>query len=252
MGIAIHPSGRFAYAVNQTGRSLSQYAVGAGGTLTPLSPATVTVTTVGGPTGIVAEPSGRFVFVSVSNAIVAPFAVAADGTLSPLSPATVPTGMSPNSIAVLPWSGALFVGNSSNNNLSQYSLGAAGALTALSPATVATGMFPVSLAIDPAGRWLYSANANSSDVGQFSVGATGALTPLNPARVVTGTVGTNNPTWVTVDPSGRYAYVSDSVDPAGVVWQFTIGVTGGLTPMSPPSVPAGIGPMFIAIAGRYQ
>jgi hypothetical protein len=37
-----------------------------------------------------------------------------------------------------------------------------------------------------------------------------------------------------------------------MVWQFTIGTTGTLTPMTPPSVPAGVVPQSIAIAGRYQ
>ncbi len=199
-----------------------------------------------------AEPSGRFVFISVGNGNVARFGVAANGTLSPLSPATVPTGMGPNSIAVSPSGSALFVGNSSDNNISQFAIGAGGSLTSIGTGTVATGMFPVSLAIDPAGRWLYSANGSSSDIGPFSIAGSGALAALNPPRVAIGTANVDIPNWVVVDPSGHYLYLSDGVDPLGSIWQFTIGSNGGLTPMTPPSVPAGDVPVSIAIAAHCQ
>jgi DNA-binding beta-propeller fold protein YncE len=113
-------------------------------------------------------------------------------------------------------------------------------------------MFPVAVAVDPSGRWLYSANTNSAEVGLFSIGNSGALAALNPARVPIGTANVNNPSGIAVDPSGHYVYVSDSVDPIGMVWQFTIGTTGTLTPMTPPSVAAGVVPQFIAIAAHYQ
>jgi DNA-binding beta-propeller fold protein YncE len=146
----------------------------------------------------------------------------------------------------------LFVDNSSSNNISQYTIGAGGMLAPLNPAAIATGMFPVALAIDPGGRWLYSANTNSAEVGLFSIGSSGALAALNPPRVAIGTANVNNPSGIAVDPSGHYVYVTDSVDPTGMVWQFTIGMTGALTPMTPPSVPAGVVPQSIAIAAHYQ
>src|SRR5581483_10102578 len=178
---------------------------------------------------------------------VARFAVGADGTLSPLSPATVPAAMNSNAIAISPSGTSLFIDNSSSNNISQYTIGAGGTLSPLTPAAVATGMFPVALAVDPSGRWLYSANANSAEVGLFSLSNSGARAALNPARAAIGAANVDNPNGIVVDPSGHYAYVTDSVDPTGMVWQFTIGTAGGLTPMMPPSVLAGVAPTSIVV-----
>ena len=161
--------------------------------------------------------------------------------------------MNSNSIAVSPFGHHVVRGNSSSNNISQYAIGAGGALSPLTPAAVATGMFPVALAIDPSGRWLYSANTNSAEVGLFSIGNSGALAPLNPARVRHRHGERRQPER---DRSSTLpattSTLTDSVDPMGMVWQFTIGTNGGLTPMTPPSVPAGVVPLSIAIAGRYQ
>ncbi len=120
VAIAFHPSGRFAYAVNQDGHSVSQYAAAADGTLRALTPATVTVSTNTGPSSIVADPTGRYVFVSITTGNVARFSVGVDGTLSSLTPATVPAGMNSAAVAVSPSGASLFVANSSSNNISQY------------------------------------------------------------------------------------------------------------------------------------
>jgi len=52
-----------------------------------------------------------------------------------------------------------------------------------------------------------------------------------------------------VDPTGRYAYVTNL---GGNVSQYTAGVNGALTPMSPATVAAGIAPSSVAIVGSYE
>ncbi|MDA8089176.1 MAG: hypothetical protein M0Z61_02975, partial [Nitrospiraceae bacterium] len=78
-----------------------------------------------------------------------------------------------------------------------------------------------------------------STVSQYRIGAGGALTPMTPATVAAG----SGPYSVTVDPSGKYAYVTNAGGDA--VSQYTIGAGGALTPMTPPTAAAGTTPSFI-------
>ena len=58
------------------------------------------------------------------------------------------------------------------------------------------------------------------------------------------------PTSVAVDPSGAYAYVSNSFD--ATVSQYTIGSDGRLITMTPPAVATGGGPNSITTVGTWQ
>jgi len=59
------------------------------------------------------------------------------------------------------------------------------------------------------------------------------------------------PESITIDPSGRYAYVAD-FDINGVS-QYRIGANGELSPMSPAMVETGSGPVFVTVdpSGQY-
>jgi len=79
-------------------------------------------------------------------------------------------------------------------------------------------------------------------VSQFTVNAsTGALT-MNGPDVPTG----QWPIQVVVDPSGKFAFVTNSGD--GTVSQFTITNTGALNPNGTLSLGVTYGPVAIAIA----
>jgi len=80
-------------------------------------------------------------------------------------------------------------------------------------------------------------------LSQFTIDASGALSPMSPATVTAGI----RPRSVTVDPTGRYAYVANYGDGinASTVSQFTIGTDGALNAMSPSTVAAGIKPFSI-------
>jgi DNA-binding beta-propeller fold protein YncE len=94
----------------------------------------------------------------------------------------------------------------------------------------------------------------SHDVSQFDAGAGGLLAPLSPPTVAAD----QRPTGVAVSPDGRSVYVANAgrfelADPGGLdagdnVSQFTIGVDGGLSPKSPPSVAAGDYPFDVAVS----
>ena len=90
--------------------TVSQYDVGAGGALSPKSPATVA--TGAGPRGVAVSPDGRSVYVANSGSdSVSQYDVGAGGALSPKSPATVATGGDPRGVAVSPDGGSAYVAN---------------------------------------------------------------------------------------------------------------------------------------------
>jgi DNA-binding beta-propeller fold protein YncE len=74
---------------------------------------------------------------------------------------------------------------------------------------------------------------------------------MNTATLPTGSA----PSFVAIDPSGRYAYVADRgtiAIPLTVVSQFTIAADGSLTPLgTPPAAPAGSQPTSIATVTAY-
>ena len=129
-----------------------------------------------------------------------------------------------------------------------YAIGQNGALTPLSVPTVATGGNNSQLiAVDPKSRYAYVSNVSSDTVAQFSIDpATGALAPLSPATVSMGSdTGVYYPWSIAVHPSGKWAYVS--LGQRGRVNEYAIGSDGTLSPMNPPSVPAGGYPDTIAL-----
>jgi 6-phosphogluconolactonase (cycloisomerase 2 family) len=137
--------------------------------------------------------------------------------------------------------------------ISQYSIGLDGTLMALAPASVPAGYNAFSIAINPAGTYAYVANYNktgnpaNSTLSQYSISATtGALTQIGtPVPTV------SNPNSVTIDPQGRYVYVSNNSETD--VSEFVINPDRTLA--NPPGVvgiggaifPSGRGPSSIAI-----
>lgn len=194
MGIAADPSGRYVYAVNAGDHTISQYAVGAAGVLTQLSPAAVSLpasTSQGGDFSVSIDPSAHYLYVVVS----------------PPGETFVP---SPAFIA-------------------QYSIGSGGLLTPLTPASVALSTIAVgALVIDSVGRHAYLGGGVSGVVLQFSIGSDGTLSPLALAGVAA-----DNPAGVVLAPRDQMAYVlGRCVDTAcdGEVTQYLIAPDASLNP----------------------
>ena len=199
----------FAYVTNFLGSSVSQYDIGAGGLLAPLSPATVATT--GGKFGVAVSPDGRSVYVTGSDS-VSQFDVGAGGALSPKSPATVASGVDPEGIAVSPDGQSAYVANVSSDSVSQYDVGAGGALSPKNPATVAAGAFSTQVAVSPDGGSAYVTNFFGDSVSQYGIGAGGLLAPLSPATVATGSTPpgvASAPRGVAVSPDGGSVYVAN-------------------------------------------
>jgi DNA-binding beta-propeller fold protein YncE len=192
--IAADPSGRYVYAVNGGDHTISQYAVGAGGGLTGLSPAAVSLpasTSQGGDFSVSIDPSGHFLYVVVSP----------PGETFVASPAFI----------------------------AQYSIGGGGLLTPLTPASLPLSTFASgALVIDSVGRHAYLGGGISGVVLQFSIGSDGTLAPLALAGVAA-----DDPTGVVLAPRGEVAYVlgrcvNTTCD--GAVSQYLIGSDASLNP----------------------
>ena len=92
--VTVDPSGHTAYVTNLGSDTVSQYRIDATGTLTPLSPPTVSTGTE--PSSITVDPSGHTVYVMNRDSnTISQYSIDATGTLTPLSPPTVSTGMVP-------------------------------------------------------------------------------------------------------------------------------------------------------------
>ena len=88
------PDGESVYVANVSSDSVSQYDVGAGGALSPKSPATVAAGAF--PRGVAVSPDGGSVYVTnFFGDSVSQYDVGAGGALAPKSPATVAAGDRP-------------------------------------------------------------------------------------------------------------------------------------------------------------
>ena len=86
-------SGGFAYAPNENNSTISQFTVGSGGDLTPLSPPSVaTVSYVTGhQNGAAISPDGRSLYMPDFTGIEQ-YTIGSNGTLTPKNPAWIPSG----------------------------------------------------------------------------------------------------------------------------------------------------------------
>lgn len=149
---------QFAYVTNMpagaaTGGSVSRYRVGAGGLLSPLTPAAVNAGHSGGGIngfhGAAVSPDGASVYVAGGlGRGVLQYDVGADGALIAKRPPSV-AGTGPGAIAVNPSGASVYVTAVEYDALLQYDVGTDGAL---SPKTPPTALADGALAIIPASR----------------------------------------------------------------------------------------------------
>ena len=250
--LAVDPSGKYLYVVNERGAtsasygSISQYTIGADGSLAPMIPATIAQDY--GPSDIAVHPSGKYVYAitfyypsgGTQLRSVAQYTIGADGTLAPMSPGAVAiTGSNPQFIAIHPSGNFLYVSDGSGV-VDQYTIDpTTGALSAMTPATVpfpfsTAGNTAFAITVHPSGKWAYVTDYYGG-IAEYTIDATsGALSPLAQTTVV-GTV-SQCVAWIAVDPSGKYAYATNCGSTSEAISQYTIGADGTLAAMTPASV----------------
>jgi len=244
---------QYAYVVNNGNNTVSQYAIDASGTLSPLSVATVA--TGNSPQSVTVDPSNKYVYVTnLADNTISQYLIQSDGTLAPNTPATVATGRGPWALAVSPSGAWAYVVNSADSSISLFSVNASGALVAVTDGTVATGTEPWNVTLSPNGKYVYVANhgdlpPGGMTISQYAVDAgTGALTPLNPATLTTAFP---YPGGIAVDPTSAYAYLSNIN--GNTVSEYGINADGTLSSLNPASVATGTEPVYLAFdpTGRY-
>lgn len=190
------------------------------------------------------------------------------GAFTATTPATVATGYAmpqagAEQMVVDPTGRFAYVANLVSNasdlaTISMYKINATtGVLAPTTPATVPTGFLPQAIAVDPLGRFVYTANTDDSTVSMFTINqTTGVLTPTTPAKVSTAVPGQflSIPSFLTVDPGGKFVYVTSSLSDGSAVLMFAINQsTGLLTPTTPAMVSTGGIPFKVLItpSGKF-
>lgn len=102
LSVAVAPGGQSLYVAHRTaagGGAVSQYAIAADGTPSPLSPAEVAAGTE--PYYVTVDPTGQFVYVAnYASGTVSQYAIGPGGALAPLADATVNVGVNPRFVLV--------------------------------------------------------------------------------------------------------------------------------------------------------
>src|SRR4051812_8817147 len=152
------------------------------------------------------------------------------GALSEVAGSPFAAGVGPVSVDVDPTGRFAFVANGGSNNftdtISVFAVDAStGALTSVG-STPAGRSSLRSMAVDPSGKFVYTTSGGSRtasfEVDGFAIdGTTGALSPVPGNPFFAGT----NPSFVTVDPSAKFAYVTNQA--SADVSSFAINTTTG-------------------------
>lgn len=202
--ISVTPDGKFVYAVNantnnpdSTGQhgTVSSFAIGDGGALTPVYAAGVQLPYAGvKPSASAIEPTSRFLYVTdaASNQLYT-YTIGTDGSLASLASGPIKTGNFPDAIAIDPSGKYMYVANYNSTSISSYTITkSTGAPSALSAATTyATKTGPTCIMIEPAfGRFLYTTNFLDSSITGYKLNPNdGSLTgtenspyPTSPAE----------------------------------------------------------------------
>lgn len=255
LDLAVEPSGRFLYVVNGNDGTVSAYAInGTTGGLTEVagSPFSTGFTDAN---SLAVSPTGRFVYVTTISGLVAVLGINPDtGALSEITGSPYAAGTWPADVEVDAAGTNVYVLNSGSHDLSMFAADPVGGTltfrgkisTRKAPYRLAQSRGAAPVTVKP--KFAYTANNSANTVSIYAIDASGALTSAG-----TATAGTN-PSSVTVDPAGRFAYVTNAFNGAGgnSVSAFAIdGAMGALTSIG--TTTTGTSPASAAVdpSGRF-
>ena len=217
------------------------------------------------PDSVTVDPSGRFAYVANScvsgndcsvGSVSAYTINSSSGALRAVAGSPFAAGSGPDSVTVDPSGRFAYVANSGDNTVSAYDINSStGALSAVSGSPFAAGITPHSVTVDPSDRFAYVANScvttrdcSAGTVSAYTINSsTGALSAVASSPFAAG----DDPQSVTVDPSGRFAYVANEGDSVSA---YTINSsTGALRGVAGSPFVAGISPTSVTVdpSGRF-
>ena len=215
---AASPDGRSLYLSRL--HQIAQFDIGAGGAVTPKSPATVAVGDEG-PISIAVHPSGRALY-SLQDGGLRRIPIGAGGRLGVPDAVVGLTGF-PTRVVFTP--DGRWVYANAGNAIWQFAADAEGRLTPLSPASVPAPFDPRALAITPDGSRVFASTypgGTGREIMSFRVGANGALQKES----VQATEGDYDPALV-VSPDGTRLYLVNRREESIIGYRIE---TGGLEP----------------------
>lgn len=224
--ISVEPSGKFAYVTNFASFTVTAYSIDAStGALNHIG---VDVPTGSNPVSLSVAPSGKFAYVAnQGNSTVSAYTIDSSTGALTSAGATVSTGTNPKSLVVDPTGKFVYVANYGSASVSAFTINTSkGALTAVTGSPFMAGFNPASITTDPLGKFVYVTNSfngtGGNSVSAYIINSTtGALAAVAGSPFAAGI----NPSSVTVDPSGKFAYVANSAD--STVSTYTINNTSG-------------------------
>ena len=201
-GVALHPSGNFAYAVSAGVAGVYVYAIGGNGALTAIAGSPFAGGTGGVEVAI--DPTGQFAYVARtvfdSPGTVSAYSIdATTGALTPVgSPLATATG--PTMLAIDPQGAFLYLacngGPTHFGALAGYSINrSTGALTPLPGSPFSpSDHYSMAFAINRSGTYAYETRfraGSTQELRTLSIGTTGALTEVPGSRLSIGHAWTN-------------------------------------------------------------
>jgi uncharacterized repeat protein (TIGR02543 family) len=243
LSITADPSGKYVYSTDVCDNyKIYQYAIGAGGLLTPI--ASGSFAAGGGyPSSVIVDPTGKYVYVAnEGGASISQYTISSGtGSLISMSTPTVAALAGDIALATDPTGSYLYAAiDASNGYVSLYDIGTGGALSLSSVGTSIPGA-AYSEAIAVSGQYVYEASftAYSGYISQYAIGGSGVLSFLTPSTYTTGAAAEG----ITA-VSGKYVYVANSGD--NDITQYAIVSGGTLSALSPFTAATGNDPTGVA------
>lgn len=209
-----------------------------------------------GPRGVVASPSGSFLYVAnIGDDNIYEYSIkSTNGTLTPLSPAAVSNGngTKPDELAINTAGTLLWVTGAAGTVTSYTVDTATGQITSIG--SIGGFSVPYGITLHPSLAVLYVSDTSTGLIWPMSYNtSTGALTK-NFTAVHSSDVNANTPAAIAIDSGGDSLFIADQV--LGEVSSFTVDtITGALAPFavypnsSTGDVPIGLG---MATNGGFQ
>ena len=217
-----------------------------------------------GSAGMVADPAGKFLFVSdLFGDAIDVFALGSGGSLSFVNAFACPSACEGNSsstmhgLAINPQGTFLYstqvttFNGCCEANVVVWSVDSAtGNLGALNGYNFA-GFYSTQIAIDPTGSLLYTADTESDDGNIYAFTMDPNNGTLNGAGMFSTPGSAPVPIGLAIDPTGTYLYVAANV--AGTVQAFTIDPASGALTLIPGQIATGGQPVLLAMdpAGNF-
>jgi len=224
--VAIHPGGKFAYAVSKTANVIVAYEIKHTNERIELLNPQVTEIPAASPFALSIHPSGRFLYIAARAGKIAAYAINPEnGALIAVPHSPFASQNRTRSLVVHPSGRFLYAVNAYANSISAYHIDeATGELSPINGSPFSAGdphlpqrsLWPLAdvpengggipyfAALDPQGRFLYVTHWGAGKITGFAVdNNSGTLTSLPGSPYDTGL----NPYVVAVHPSGNYLYV---------------------------------------------